>query len=89
MPINMHTASTITLGAVEDTQGAKKLLRLVERGRLFINNTEAFNLSRRKANKLAYRWRGNRRGRRIAQWLARQMNTTGVSFEEPVEIRFD
>lgn len=36
-----------------------------------VNGEEVFHYSRTKARKLAYRRRGNRRGKRIATWLAR------------------
>jgi len=59
-----------------------------EKGRQFVNSEEVFDLSNTKARKLAYRWRGSRRGRRIAAWLNRKKLTIGVTIESPSVFSF-
>lgn len=78
---------TITIEEIKDSRTAKRMVRAVQRGRLFIDGGEAFSLSRTKARKLAYRWRGNRRGRKIAAWLVRTTTPVGLTFEDPPEYR--
>lgn len=57
-------------------QGNKKSLKLVaaaiQRGHSILNGVEVPNHSRRKVGKLANRWRGGRRGKRLSLWLAQR-----------------
>ena len=78
----------VMIGEIANKRVANKLLRAVNRGRSFVNNEEVFLFSRRKARRLAYQWRGSRRGRRIALWLARTRLPAGVQIAAPVEYRF-
>ncbi len=75
---------TIIFGNVQKPRIAKRLMDAVDGGRSFVNGEEVFHLSKTKARKLAYRWRGNRRGRRIAAWLDRSKLPAGVTIESPV-----
>lgn len=76
---------TIVLKNVQSPRVVKRLMAAVEGGWSFVNGEELSQLSRTKARKLAYRWRGNRRGRRITAWLDRSKLPTGVKIESPVE----
>jgi len=78
---------TIVFGWMQIPCGTKanRLIDFVEKGRRFVNGEEVFHLSNTKARKLAYRWRGSRRGRRIAAWLNRKKLPVGVTIESPVE----
>lgn len=82
---------TIVFKNVQNPRVVKRLMAAVEGGGSFVNGEEVFHLSKAKARKLAYRWRGNRRGRRITAWLERSKLPTGVTIESPVEylIRHD
>lgn len=95
-PSASEKIAEIVLGLLPrvDTDGVElrvgrkfKMLHVIEHGRHFVNDLEVFNLSRRKARKLAYRWRGNRRGRPIAAWLVRSKLPAGVSVEGPAVYR--
>lgn len=75
---------TISPGDPSSLRSAQRMIKLVERGRFFVNGEEVFHLSKTKAKKLAYRWRGNRRGRRIIAWLDRSKLPAGMVLESPV-----
>jgi hypothetical protein len=66
-------ASVTMIGEARPNAHSKRLLRLVRSGRTFINGEEVFHLSRRQGRKLAYRWKGSKRGKRIAAWLQREV----------------
>lgn len=78
----------ISLDNPGDFRSAQRMIKLVQRGRCFVNGEEVFHLSKTKARKLAYRWRGNRRGRRIIAWLERSKLPAGMTLETPVVYNF-
>lgn len=77
----------MVIGHAKNMTVAKRLKRVVEKSRVFINGQEVFYLSRTKAKRLAYRWRGSRRGKRLAAWLERTKGIQGVTVESPPEYR--
>lgn len=78
---------TIIVGNLQNSRIAKRLMDAVDGGRSFVSGEEVFHLSKTKARKLAHRWRGNRRGRRITAWLDRSKLSVGVTIESPVVYR--
>ena len=77
--------NTVVLGATPSSTAARRMIAVITAGRAFVNGDEAFDISRTKARRLAYRWRGSRRGLRIASWLNRTRVSTGAAIEPPLE----
>ena len=78
---------TLVLSAPKDPELTARLKTVVEAGQRIVHITGRFSLSKRKARKLAYRWRGNRRGQRILKCLLLSQSPAVASFEPPFEYR--